>query len=40
MQAEILAEVLRGDVVESLHRGHIVILDGKGEVISFVGNPE
>lgn len=39
MQAEILAEVRRGDVVESLHRGHIVILDGKGEVISFVGDP-
>lgn len=40
MQCEILAEVVRGETVESVHRGHLVILDGDGESIAAVGNPE
>lgn len=40
MQSEILAEVVRGETVESVHRGHLVILDGDGEMIAAVGNPE
>ena len=40
MEAEILAEVIRGETVESVHRGHLVILDGSGAVISSLGNPE
>lgn len=40
MQPEILAEVLRGDTVESIHRGHFVVLDGGGNTIASVGDPE
>jgi L-asparaginase II len=40
MQSEILAEVVRGETVESVHRGHLVVLDGEGETIAAVGNPE
>lgn len=40
MQSEILAEVVRGETVESVHRGHLVIIDGDGDVIAAVGDPE
>ncbi len=40
MQSEILAEVIRGETVESIHRGHLVILSGDGETIYSAGNPE
>ncbi len=40
MQSEILANVIRGETVESIHRGHIVIVDGDGKTIFSVGNPE
>ena len=40
MQSEILAEVVRGETVESVHRGHLIILDGDGETVAAVGNPE
>jgi L-asparaginase II len=40
MQSEILAEVVRGEFVESVHRGHLVILDGDGAMIAAVGNAE
>ncbi len=40
MQSEILAEVVRGETVESLHRGHIAIVDGDGETVFSAGNPE
>ncbi|CAN5768191.1 asparaginase [soil metagenome] len=40
MNAEILAEVVRGETVESVHRGHLVILDGEGETLFQIGNPE
>jgi len=40
MNAEILAEVVRGETVESVHRGHLLILGGDGETLFKIGNPE
>lgn len=40
MQSEILAEVIRGETVESIHRGHMAVVDGDGKLIFSVGNPE
>ena len=40
MESEILAKVIRGETVESIHRGHLIVLDGEGNVISRLGNPE
>ena len=41
MKSEILAEVIRGETVESIHRGHLIILDGGGgETLFQTGNPE
>ncbi len=33
MQAEILAEVIRGETVESIHRGHLIVVSGDGEIV-------
>ena len=30
MESEILAKVIRGETVESFHRGHLIIVDGEG----------
>lgn len=38
MSEEVLAEVVRGDLVESVHRGAFVLLDERGEVRSSVGD--
>ncbi len=40
MQAEILAKVIRGETVESIHRGHLVVVSGAGETLFALGNPE
>ncbi|MDQ3324075.1 MAG: asparaginase [Acidobacteriota bacterium] len=40
MQSEILAEVVRGETVESIHRGHLIVISGDGETIFSKGNPE
>jgi L-asparaginase II len=40
MQSEILARVIRGETVESIHRGHLLIVDGDGNEIATLGNPE
>ncbi len=40
MTAEILAKVIRGDTVESLHRGHFIIIDGEGNTIASAGDPQ
>ncbi len=37
--AEILVEVRRGELVESYHRGHIAVVNSKGELIHSVGDP-
>ncbi|MFT3972223.1 MAG: asparaginase [Amaricoccus sp.] len=36
----LLAEVLRGDRVESRHRGHALVCDARGEVVAAWGNPD
>lgn len=35
-----MVEVWRGDILESLHRGHAVICNAAGDVIAAWGNPE
>ena len=39
MTSEILANVIRGETVESIYRGHIVAIDGEGKTIVSVGDP-
>lgn len=39
MTSEILAHVIRGETVESIHRGHIFVVDGEGKTIASVGDP-
>lgn len=36
----ILANVTRGEVVESSHRGNIVVADSSGTILAHMGNPE
>ena len=40
MQSELLAQVIRGETVESIHRGHLLIIDGEGNEIVTIGNAE
>jgi L-asparaginase II len=40
MKPEILANVIRGDTVESIHRGHLLIIGGDGREIAELGDPE
>ena len=40
MESPVLASVFRGTTVESIHRGHVVIMDGDGTLISSIGDPE
>lgn len=35
-----LVEILRGDMVESRHRGHAVVVNGAGEVLEHWGDPD
>lgn len=35
-----LVEVWRGPLLESQHRGHIVVCDGSGQIVQAWGNPE
>jgi len=39
MNSEILANVIRGETVESIHRGHLIVMDGNGETVFSLGNP-
>ncbi|HEY0051635.1 MAG TPA: asparaginase [Pyrinomonadaceae bacterium] len=39
MKSEILAKVIRGETVESIHRGHLIVVDGAGETLFSLGNP-
>ena len=39
MQPEILAHVIRGNTVESVHRGHLSVIDGGGNVVASLGDP-
>ncbi len=40
MKSEILVKVIRGETLESIHRGHILIVDGDGREALSVGDPE
>jgi L-asparaginase II len=40
MNAEIIVHVLRGSLIESLHRGHIAVVNLAGKTIHHLGNPE
>jgi L-asparaginase II len=40
MSADILAKVIRGSAVESIHRGHLIILSGEGHTVHSAGNPK
>ncbi|MGH9945770.1 MAG: asparaginase [Pyrinomonadaceae bacterium] len=40
MSAQILANVIRGETVESVHRGHLIAIDGDGSVHLSIGDPE
>ncbi|NOT48408.1 MAG: asparaginase, partial [Acidobacteria bacterium] len=39
MSSEVVAKVIRGETVESVHRGHLVVLDGEGRPVAGVGDP-
>jgi L-asparaginase II len=39
MDAAILASVVRGETVESIHRGHLIVMTGEGETVAAVGDP-
>lgn len=39
LESEVLAEVTRGDVIESRHRGHLVLLNADGTLKLSRGNP-
>ncbi len=40
MNSEILAKAIRGETVESIHRGHLIVVSGEGETLFALGNPE
>ncbi len=40
MQSQILAKVIRGETVESIHRGSLFIIDGDGKEIVQIGDAE
>ena len=39
MDPEILAKVIRGETVESIHRGHLIVIDGEGNTVASIGDP-
>jgi L-asparaginase II len=39
MNAQPLANVIRGETVESVHTGHVCIVDGAGDTIATLGDP-
>ncbi len=40
METPILARVIRGETVESVHRGHVIVFDGNGQVRLSIGEPQ
>ena len=40
MPPAILANVIRGEIVESIHRGHLIAIDGNGEKVLSLGSPD
>lgn len=39
MASEVIAKVIRGETVESVHRGHLIVLDGDGQTVLSAGDP-
>jgi L-asparaginase II len=39
MNSEVLANVIRGNSVESIHRGHFIVVDGEEKTIVSAGDP-
>ena len=39
MSSHVLANVIRGETVESVHTGHLCVIDGEGHVIAVFGDP-
>ncbi len=37
--SEILAHVIRGKTLESVHRGNMIVMDGKGRTVASAGHP-
>jgi L-asparaginase II len=40
MPPKVLAKVIRGDTVESAHRGHLIVINGSGEAVVSIGDPK
>ncbi|MCA1555698.1 MAG: asparaginase, partial [Acidobacteria bacterium] len=40
LQPAPLVEVTRGSITESRHRGHVIAVDGDGQIIAWLGTPE
>ena len=40
LAGEVLAQVTRGGVIESLHLGHLIVLNSDGTTYLSKGNPE
>lgn len=40
MESEILAKAIRGETVESVHRGHLIVVSGAGRTLYSLGDPE
>ncbi len=38
--SEILARLIRGETTESIHRGHLIVVDGSGKTLAQAGEPE
>src|SRR5256885_5733080 len=36
----LLVEVTRGPIVESRHRGHVAAVDGAGQLVAYLGDPD
>src|SRR5688572_10043726 len=39
METPVVAKVIRGDTVESVHRGHVIAINGDGKVLLSIGEP-
>ena len=40
MKTAILANVIRGETIESIHRGHLIAIDGDGKHVLTLGSPD
>jgi len=39
MESQVLVNVIRGETVESIHRGHFYIVEGEGREVAALGDP-